>query len=411
MMGNMLAPRAEENATDEQQAGSSEVEADAAEGKMHAAGVEERGRDEKNALVGTGKVDERCDDKVESMVADEHVEEDSTHAGAGVDEQGGDEQDVPDESGVVDEGGGDLSGALAASTDGSAAENQGLFEDSTAELTSDDVQSGGGQFALVGGGAIVVVTKEFLSDSKDGPLLRAREVGKVLKIDEEGDAWVIFQGGHGRQWVVKENFPKLRVMGAVDALDSECIPRETILQCCFDGHSFEEARWEWYRKQSKAQLLESASVPPSGLIGQVLFEHMSPTEVLSCKRFLPLEDYTSCLEASCGLKLAGREKRMGPTESYKGQGLCRQCMSTELLGVACGKHHPKHIVSEISEVREYECNHKGRCSTCLHCTSGPVVRLVESKYFACCGGTNWSEGCASRQHEFDVVSVRGKLLG
>lgn len=141
-------------------------------------------------------------------------------------------------------------------------------------------------------GAIVQVLEDFQSASSTNEQVRKWDVGKVQKVDEDGDAKIFFEMGEGLLWVYKEDFGKLMIS-------------------MWHDQSFEEQRWQWYRETS---ILSFAAKLPDSLTEKILFEHMAPTELYSCKRFLPLEDYISHFEVACKVKPATRSPRTKPAQ-------------------------------------------------------------------------------------------------
>ena len=61
-------------------------------------------------------------------------------------------------------------------------------------------------------GDIIEVMKTFGSDNKTSVNLEASKTGVVVQIDEDGDAEISFDGMQCTQWVVKENFGKIKII-------------------------------------------------------------------------------------------------------------------------------------------------------------------------------------------------------
>jgi len=155
-------------------------------------------------------------------------------------------------------------------------------------------------------GAIVTVLEEFKSASTKKLQIRKRDVGRVRWIDTDGDANVSFEKA-GVEWVFRSDYGKLKVVAVTESLEQF---NRAVMSRLFD-HSLEEQRWQWYRGDG---ILNFAGKLPASLTQKVLFEHMAPAELHSCKRFLPLEDYVSHLEVACKLKPAVRVPRAKPTQ-------------------------------------------------------------------------------------------------
>lgn len=66
-------------------------------------------------------------------------------------------------------------------------------------------------------GSIVVVLEDFASNSKGSVLLREGWQGEVARLDEDGDALISFPDRNLKEWVVKCNFAKLRVLPVEDS--------------------------------------------------------------------------------------------------------------------------------------------------------------------------------------------------
>ncbi|CAE8699799.1 unnamed protein product [Polarella glacialis] len=273
--------------------------------------------------------------------------------------------------------------------------------------TADDGDASDGEDEQLVAGVVVVVTKEFLSDTERTTgqpvaIIGIREVGCILRIDPDGDAEIRFHGDLGAHWVMKDNFCNLKAYHIHLASDCQ-MPLEAVLSD-FDGLNFEESRWQWHKQSGYGSLMSAAPLP-STMLGKIRFEYMAPEELYMCKRFLPPDDYLCYLETASRAKpFARRSPRDKPASSSMVWRRCLRCKVSEQLAATgqstCINHHPQSTVTKICEVTAHEGN---------SWSSPPKKMRQQSVTFACCGGNSWSPGCTPRQHEYETVNQEDKL--
>lgn len=241
----------------------------------------------------------------------------------------------------------------------------------------------------------VVALEDIKCDSAVQSTIPKGSVGQVVEIDPEGDAQIRFEDPVGETcWLFRE---KLCKFGCG-------LPLSTITAAIeAPGTSFEELRWQDYSCMRQEQKQQEQLLPLK-LRDMVRFEYMTIQELLACKAYLPVEEYVAFLEVASNAKpFATRFPRDKPAAARFGTRRCTHCGSDEASGGDCSLYHPSPIVETTYEIRDYRCNHKGRCSTCLSCSEGLVQMTRSRQVYGCCKRLPFSEGCAARGHNWEMV--------
>lgn len=222
-------------------------------------------------------------------------------------------------------------------------------------------------------GSWVVTTSEL----QNPEIIPAHSLGYVCTVFDDGDILVSFNEPIGEQIVFKHSFHKLKRVDGVLALVSNA-DRTRMCAAYHAGffHPFKEWQVAEDDKDDTDVFFAHAKAPPPGLLKLIRHELMSSEELYSCKRFLPGDVYTSCLEVRCGLRESEQAQRRQLWSIFRRCTYCG-CDHENADQKGCVKFHPQEVEAGLR--------------------------------YACCGGRSWSIGCTKRHHKFMRAADVGEL--